>query len=187
VGSCHPLLSFADPAIAARLLPSAAFALEGDPSALAEAARLVSAIGGRALRVDAGDRALYHAAAATASNHLVALVAQAAACLGALGIERAEATSALVPLLQSTLDNLARLDVPRALTGPVSRGDHQCVENHLRAIEARAPQEALPYIVMALRAAVVARERATAPSDALSKVERTLSTRLAALAPRPPT
>lgn len=168
VASFHPLLSFADPTIAVRLLPTAAFAVEGDVVAVAEAERLAGVLGGRPVHVEAADRVLYHAAAATASNHLVALAAQAVACFEALGIDRAEATRALVPLMQSTLDNLGRLGLPQALTGPVSRGDRGCVEGHLKGIDERAPGEILPYVVMARRALDVARSQAVAEPEALS-------------------
>lgn len=174
IGSCHPLLSFAAPALAARLLGEASFAVEGDAEALDAARRLVDALGGRLLRIEAADRALYHAAAAVASNHLVALAAQAATCLGALGVDRDAAVQALVPLMRSTLDNLCRLGVPRALSGPVSRGDARCVAGHLEAIEARAPGELEPYLSMAARALAVAREQGVAAPADLDEVDATL-------------
>jgi predicted short-subunit dehydrogenase-like oxidoreductase (DUF2520 family) len=174
VGSFHPLLSFADPALASRLLREASYAAEGDADAMAAAERLAAALGGRLLRIGAADRALYHAAAATASNHLVALAAQAAECLAALGIDRADAVRALVPLMRSTLDNLGRLGLPGALTGPVSRGDAACVAGHLEALAARTPAELPPYLAMAARALAVAREQGVARPAALDEVERVL-------------
>lgn len=174
VASFHPLLSFADPEIAARLLPVAAFAVEGDAVAVAEAERLIEILGGRPLRVEAEDRVLYHAAAATASNHLVALAAQTVACLEMLGIEKGEGTRALIPLMQSTLDNLGRLGLPQALTGPVSRGDRECVAGHLAGIDEKIPSELLPYVVMARRALEVARSQGVAEPEALSEVEALL-------------
>lgn len=177
VGSFHPLLSFADPSIASRLLPRATFAVEGDSAAVERARELVGGLGGQLLLVEASDRVLYHAAAATASNHLVALAAQAVACLEALGVEHQEATKALIPLMQSTLDNLGRLGLPHALTGPVSRGDAACVEGHLNEISGRSPGELIPYVVMAARAIDVARDLGVASDEALLEVERLLSRR----------
>lgn len=144
VGSFHPLLSFVDPVAAADLLKVASFALEGDEAALSVAEELVASMGGRALHVKAADRVLYHAAAATASNHLVALAAGAASSLEPLGIGGDEALKALIPLMKSTLTNLERLGLPRALTGPVSRGDSDCIRGHLAAIEKRAPKSSRP-------------------------------------------
>lgn len=174
VGSFHPLLSFAVPEAASELLGEAAFAIEGDGAAVEAARGLAAALGGRVLEVEASDRGLYHAAAATASNHLVALVAQAAAVLEGMGIERSEGTAALLPLMRSTLANLERLGLPGALTGPVSRGDARCVREHLAALSASAPAELTPYRVMARRALEVAREQAAAPPEGLAEVEGAL-------------
>ncbi len=174
VASFHPLLSFADPVAASRLLASAAFAVEGDAPALAEARGLATAIGGFPLDIPAEDRVIYHAAAATASNHLVALTAQAANCLSSIGVERSQAIRALLPLMSSTLENLSRLGLPNALTGPVSRGDANAVSAHLEAIESSVSSELVPYRALARRALEVAREQGAAPVGALSEVEAVL-------------
>jgi predicted short-subunit dehydrogenase-like oxidoreductase (DUF2520 family) len=175
VASFHPLLSFADPLSASDILSSAAFALEGDDAALDVARDLARTLGGFPIDVPAADRVLYHAAAATASNHLVALAAQAASCLRKIGLEQGQAVRALVPLMRSTLANLERLGLPLALTGPVSRGDAGAVRAHLHAIRERAPEEEAPYLALARRAAVVARAQGKATAEQLAEVERTLS------------
>ena len=38
------------------------------------------------------------------------------------------------------MQNLAQVGLPGALTGPVERGDVSSVEQHLRTLEARAPE-----------------------------------------------
>lgn len=185
VASFHPLLSFADPAAAAELLPSAAFALEGDEAAMVTARDLACRIGGFPIDVAARDRVLYHAAAATASNHLVALAAQAASCLTRIGVEPDQAIRALLPLMRSTLANLERLGLPQALTGPVSRGDARAVRAHLRAIRGRVPEEEEPYRALALRALAVARAQGKAPEDQLAEVASELSPDRAAAGEEP--
>jgi predicted short-subunit dehydrogenase-like oxidoreductase (DUF2520 family) len=174
VASFHPLLSFADPVAAADLLPRAAFAGEGDEEALAVGQSIVAHLGGQLLAVAPGDRVLYHGAAVMASNHLVALAAQAAEALSQLGWDRRAATAALVPLMQSTLVNLDRLGLPGALTGPVSRGDGACVGAHLEALGQRAPTLVPAYRAMARVALGVAREQGLAPAQGLAEVERHL-------------
>jgi predicted short-subunit dehydrogenase-like oxidoreductase (DUF2520 family) len=170
VGSFHPLISFAHPESASRLLGQAAFAIEGAPAALVTARRLAAALGGFCLEIGAEDRVLYHAAAATASNHLVALAAQATACLVRLGVGQGDAIRALVPLMRSTLNNLDRVGLPEALTGPVARGDAATVRAHLAALGERAPDELYPYVVMARRALAVARDLGTSSPDSLDRV-----------------
>lgn len=177
VASFHPLLSFANPEAASELLGEATFAVEGDEQAVAEAEKLAELLGGRALAVRASDRELYHAAAAVASNHLVALAVQAVECLTPLGWDQEEALAALLPLMRSTLKNMQTRGLPHALTGPVSRGDAACVVGHLKALEERASDEIESYLTMAKRALRIARQQGIAGEAALDEVEAELTAR----------
>jgi predicted short-subunit dehydrogenase-like oxidoreductase (DUF2520 family) len=76
-----------------------------------------------------GERALYHAGAALASNYLVTLHRAAVALFADAGAP----PEALLPLIHRTIDNGFEL------TGPISRGDWSTVDAHLRALHARRP------------------------------------------------
>ena len=129
VGSLHPLASLPDPVNGARrLLSGCTFAVAGDPAA----SRLVEALGGRAVVVADADRVRYHAAAAVASNHLVALTAQ----VERLALSAGVPADLYWPMMRDTLDNVARLGSKAALTGPASRGDVGTVRAHLDALPA---------------------------------------------------
>jgi predicted short-subunit dehydrogenase-like oxidoreductase (DUF2520 family) len=136
VGSLHPLVAVADPWLAGERLVGAAFALGGEPAAVAAGRRIVDALAGRALLVSAAQRPLYHAAAVVASNYLVALVATATRLIGEAGVGDDDALPALLPLLRSTLDNIEQLGVPAALTGPLARGDVDTIRLHLARLSA---------------------------------------------------
>jgi predicted short-subunit dehydrogenase-like oxidoreductase (DUF2520 family) len=131
IGSMHPLMAVADPWLAGDRLLGAAFALAGEPAAVAAARRIVSAVGGRPLLIPRGGRPLYHAAAVIASNYLVALAGAAARMLEEAGVSPEDALPALLPLMRGTLDNVEQLGVPAALTGPIARGDADTVRLHL--------------------------------------------------------
>lgn len=75
-------------------------------------------------------RVLYHAGASIASNFLVTLRRAAGELLEAAGAP----PEALDPLMARTIENRFEL------TGPISRGDWDTVEAHIRAIRAEAPQ-----------------------------------------------
>lgn len=142
VGSLHPLLSVSDALTGAeRLRSGCAFALDGDP--LLDG--LVADLGGRAFRVPAEARAMYHAAAVIASNHLVALFGQVERIAAQAGVP----VDAYVDLARQTLDNVERLGPAAALTGPVARGDWATVCRHLRAID---PSERAAYEALAEQA-----------------------------------
>ena len=130
----HPLVSLPDAEVGARRLRSGAwFAVAGDPpEALALVEALVVDLGGRSFTVADADRAAYHAAAAIASNHLVALLGQVERVAAGAGVP----LEAYLDLVRVTLDNVAELGPAAALTGPVARGDWATVERHRAALPA---------------------------------------------------
>jgi predicted short-subunit dehydrogenase-like oxidoreductase (DUF2520 family) len=144
--SLHPLapLPDADTGVE-RLLSGMSFAVAGDPVAW----RIVADLGGRAFEVDDHQRARYHATAAVASNHLVALTAQVERLAAAAGVP----ADAFWPLARAALDDVTRLGAAAALTGPAARGDHATVRAHLDAIPAA---EVALYRTLAAQAARLA-------------------------------
>jgi predicted short-subunit dehydrogenase-like oxidoreductase (DUF2520 family) len=123
VGSLHPLQSLPSPEIGLARLPGSWCAVDGPD----DVERLAVSLGLRPFRVQDADRVAYHAAATVASNHLVALLGQAARLADAAGVPPA----ALIPLVRSTLENVETLGAQAALTGPVARGDVDTVRRHL--------------------------------------------------------
>lgn len=140
--SIHPLLPLPDPATGAARLRGAHFAVAGDPVAR----QVVEALGGTAFEVADEHRAAYHAAAAIAANHLVALLGQVERVAAGAGVPLA----AYLPLVEATVADVAAKGPAAALTGPVARGDHATVARHLAAIPA---EERPAYEALADRAA----------------------------------
>lgn len=127
VGSIHPLMSLPDPETGSRrLLDHCTFAVEGD----ALMTELAVDLGGRAIEVPAAKRALYHATAVIASNHLTALCAQVEALATEVGVP----VDAYWTLMSTTLENVAAVGAAAALTGPVARGDWETIRRHLTAL-----------------------------------------------------
>ena len=96
-------------------------------------------LGARSVRLEGVDRAAYHAAAVLASNDVVALAAAAGRAWEFAGLAAGDAGAALTPLMRGAVENVARLPLEQALTGPVARGDVETVERHLAALGA-APE-----------------------------------------------
>ena len=143
----HPLASLPDAVIGARRLQSGCwFAVTGDELAR----RVVADLGGRVLAVADADRAAYHAAAAVASNHLVALLGQAERIAARAGVP----FEALLDLVRATVANVAEVGPSAALTGPAARGDEATIARHLEAID---PDERAAYEAMADQARRLAR------------------------------
>lgn len=155
VGSVHPLVSLPDAELGARRLRGAWFATAGDP----EVAEVVRALDGRSVQVDDADRAAYHAAAAVAANHLVALLGQVERLARGVGVP----LEAYLDLARGALDNVAEVGPAAALTGPVARGDRATVARHLEAL----PEDERPaYAILAEAAERLVRERQAAEAYA---------------------
>ena len=136
-----------------------------DDIGYAIAQSLVIEMGGEPVRVAEADRALYHAALAHGSNHLVTVIVDAVAALrealagpGLLGQQTGDdqpnglAERLLAPLASAALDNALRRG-RAALTGPVARGDVAAVAAHLEALNSADPLVADAYRALSLRTA----------------------------------
>lgn len=136
----HPLMSLPDAEIGAERLTGGWFAVAGDPLV----ADLAAALGGRTFEIADDDRALYHAAAAVASNHLVALLGHAQRLGASVGVP----ADALMALALGSAENAVALGPAAALTGPAARGDEATLAAHRDAIGRRAPRELAAYEAM---------------------------------------
>ncbi len=136
----HPLMSLPDAEIGAERLTGGWFAVAGDPLV----ADLATALGGRTFEIADDDRALYHAAAAVASNHLVALLGHAQRLGASVGVP----ADALMALALGSAENAVALGPAAALTGPAARGDEATLVAHRDAIGRRAPRELAAYEAM---------------------------------------
>lgn len=145
-GSVHPLLSLPDPRTGAqRLAEGGVFAVAGDPAATA----VVRALGGQPVTIDDDQRALYHATAVVAANHLVALCAQVERLADRAGVP----VDAYWDLMATTLENVRRSGPIPSLTGPAARGDTSTIALHLEALPS---DERHLYLVLANEAARLA-------------------------------
>jgi predicted short-subunit dehydrogenase-like oxidoreductase (DUF2520 family) len=154
VGTLHPLRAIADGRAAARAMKGTMFGVEGDDRGRSRAIALVQAMGGVPLALDGDHMASYHAAAAMASNYLVALLDAATQILTQAGLSYDDALAALVPLAQGALTNVGEQGIPGALTGPIRRGDRATVTRHLAALQ--DPELASLYRTLARRALAIA-------------------------------
>ncbi len=138
VGSMHPLQSFSGVSVPS--MEGKVFTIEGETSAVRVARRIACALGGSPVRIAGSKKLLYHAAAAMAAGHVLAVEEAATQLLLSLGMKRSEAVRALLPLTRQVLENFERLGPRAAWTGPLSRGDFNVVRAHLEALK-ESPKE----------------------------------------------
>ena len=167
VGSLHPLQSFSG--VAAPSLEGRIFTIEGETQAVRVARRIARALGGSPVRIAGSKKLLYHAAAAMAAGHVLAVEEAATQLLVALGMKRSEAVRGLVPLTRQVLDNFERLGPHAAWTGPLSRGDYKIVRAHLDALQKSPKEFERAYEALNRLAARVLSQDAAGMLDALEK------------------
>lgn len=165
----HPAMTFTGSAEDAHRLVGCAWGVTSDSEAGAAVAELlINSIDGVPVAIPEEQRALYHAAMAQASNHVVTVIADALAMLrGALGdvAERSALAEVSVGsygaellsrLTHAAVDNALQQGIS-GLTGPIARGDLAMVERHMRALGAVGDGALVEaYRALALRTAALA-------------------------------
>ena len=174
-GALHPLRSFADPARAVEAFPGTFCAVDGDPEAVRALDAFVRRIGGRPLRVRTDRKALYHAGAVFASNYVVAVLDAGVRLLEKAGLARDEAVEALAGLAGGAVANVRAVGLPKALTGPVERGDAATVVRHLDALRRRAPGLAGLYARLGRETVGIARAKGSLAPPAAGRIRRALA------------
>ena len=167
VASIHPLQSFSGVSVPS--LEGKVFTIEGETPAVRVARRIARALGGSPVRIAGNKKLLYHAAAAMAAGHVLAVDEAATQLLLSLGMKRSEAVRALLPLTRQVLDNFERLGPRAAWTGPLSRGDFKVVRAHLEALKESPKEFAHAYQALnCLAASVLAMD----PAGMLAELEK---------------
>jgi len=167
IGSMHPLQSFSGVAVPS--LEGKIFAIEGEAEAVRVARRIARSLGASPLRITGDKKLLYHAAAAMAAGHVLAVEEAATQLLVSLKMKRSEAVRSLLPLTRQVLENFERLGPRVAWTGPLARGDYNVVRAHLDALRESPKEFAQAYeSVNRLAARVLAQNT----SDMLAELEK---------------
>jgi predicted short-subunit dehydrogenase-like oxidoreductase (DUF2520 family) len=174
-GSMHPLQTFSG--VAVPPLEGKFFAIEGDPMAVRMARRIARALGGAPMPIEAQKKPLYHAAGALAAGHTLVVVEAAVQLMMSLGIKRAEAVRALLPMTRQVLQNYERLGPRAAWTGPLARGDYEVVAKHLSVLRNDSPEYKQAYEALnRLAERVLTRDAAASSATAANTKTKAQST-----------
>ena len=176
-GGFHPLHMFGETRESSGALAGSAIALAGPDVLVQSLARLARALGAKPLRLPEGGRALYHAAANFSGAFVIALIQEAVALWGKLGIAQADAIAALLPLLRGTADNVERLGAAGGLGSAIARGDAGTVRRHLEVLAAEAPDSLELYRILSLRTIPLALAKGTLKPEAAKEIAALLVSR----------
>ena len=169
-GGFHPLHMFGEAGEPAGALAGCAIALTGPDALVQRLARLARALDARPLRLPEGGRALYHAAANFSGAFVIALVQEAIALWGKLGIAETAALAALLPLLRGTADNVEKLGAAGGLGSAIARGDAGTIRRHLDVLARQAPDSLELYRILSLRTIPLALAKGTLEPEAAKEI-----------------
>jgi len=179
IGSFHPLVAFADTERAVAAFRGATVAIEGDDQLADLLGRMAEAIGAVPVRLAAGSKSAYHAAAVLAAGGFVALLDAIAELGRVAGLDEAGSLAIYGPLIEGTLDNARALGIRAALTGPMTRGDVGTLTAHLAALQAHAPGVLDLYVAAARREIDLATDRGALAPETAKAMESVLDEALA--------
>ena len=156
VGAFHPLQTFASARQAIDNIPGSTFALEAEEPLLSTLKEMATALDGHWVELKASDKVVYHASAVIACNYMVTLVKLATDLWQTFAVPPHQATEALLPLLQGTLNNIGTVGIPQCLTGPIARGDTGTINKHLNTLQKVAPALLSTYRELGLQTIPIA-------------------------------
>lgn len=151
----HPSLTFTGTEVDLSRLRQATIAVTAPAPIRPVGEALVVELGAEPIDIAEADRPLYHAAITHASNHLITILAEAMELLAEAGV--ADPSAVLHALVDASVANTMQ-NGPKALTGPISRGDVGTIEAHLAALSEFSLSRSNP----AVRNSYIALARSTA-------------------------
>lgn len=177
--SVHPLQSFAGTDLAIKNLPGSIFSIEGDRDAYDAAVCIVETLRGEYFFIDRKAKPLYHAGACVVSNYLVTIIDFGTKLLESTGIPPGMALKALLPLIAGTVNNVENIGIPKALTGPIARGDLSTILKHLDCLEEMAPELMKLYSWLGFYTAKIAVDKGTINEENMEEFQRVFIKQLA--------
>lgn len=164
-GSMHPLQSFATAKTDINPFLGINMAVEGDRPAVDRATLIAGDLGSQAHTIKTEGKTLYHAAAVVASNYLVTILDLSLKMLKAAGINETDGFTILKPLIDGTLNNIEKVGIPEALTGPIARGDVDTVVSHIEHITNQVPELKDLYCSLGVGTTGIARAKGSIDDD----------------------
>jgi predicted short-subunit dehydrogenase-like oxidoreductase (DUF2520 family) len=133
VASLHPLMTFVNKS---KLnLQGVPFAIEGDAATVRVARRIIGDLGGDAFRIRKQNKIAYHTFATMICPLLVSLLTASEKVASLAGMSPYLARTRMMPILNQTLANYAKLGPAASFSGPIVRGDAETIAQHMKSLE----------------------------------------------------
>lgn len=175
LAAMHPLCPVPDREIGYRSLAGKAALIESAAADRACLQELAESCGLLPVHLDRPiDRALYHAACSLAANGLTSLVDLSTGMFRSIsGLEPEQIEPMLSGLMAGSLQACSEVGSSAALSGPVARGDHRVLAEHLAALEIGTGSEVYRSLMLhALKMALVAGQVNQSQASAIEETLR---------------
>lgn len=148
VAAMHPVMTFTGAKDDFRKFEGMALGVTAEGAAYARVREVGMRLGAKVVPVRNDQRVAYHAALALASNAVGTILCDALELLRIIGVP--EGGELVLPLVHASVDNIVHVG-PRALTGPIVRGDVGTVQLHIDALRERMPAALEAYKALGAR------------------------------------
>ena len=148
--SFHPMKPFNDRKQGLEYFGGTILGIEGDGRAKAIGHALADRVEGHPLDISRQDKSIYHAAGVLAFTGVMALAWAAEQISEHLDLDRAFIKKGIVPNMSKAAETVLEPGLPEGLTGPVSRGDVEVIQQQIRALADRFPDFLPVYREVAL-------------------------------------
>jgi predicted short-subunit dehydrogenase-like oxidoreductase (DUF2520 family) len=158
VGSLHPMQTFSETINKGTNLSGITFAIEGESDVLRTLESIVLGLKGYPIQIDPKYRSLYHLSGFLACGAVVTLLAAAASIWKTIGYSESRGVEVLIPLVKNTLSNIENRGIADSMTGPVTRGDVNTIEDHLKGLQEYMPEIRDIYALISKFSATLSRK-----------------------------
>ena len=154
--SIHPILAISTRYTSCQELSNTSFTIEGSTERLETMYRFLKEIDLNVVKMQTKNKVCYHAATVMVSNFVITLMAEARDLFGECDLSDKEMQTALLTLMNSSVEAIKQQGIYEALTGPVERNDVFTVQQEVEAL--KTDKQEL-YRILSLRTVSLAREK----------------------------
>jgi len=157
-GSFHPMQSF--PRDRTTNLKEIWWSVEGDRAAVKTAREVVKKLHSKIFTIPKEAKVLYHTAGVFASNYIVILLSIVEEIALEVNISPKDVWKIFLPIILSTIENVATTSPVKALTGPIARGDAETVARHIKALSQKKLHRLVSvYSILGIETARLAKKK----------------------------
>ena len=175
IGCMHPCNTFASIEQSLENLLGSKFTLEAEEPVLTDLKAFAASLKGSWMTLREKDKALYHAAVCIACNYMYTVVEMGVELFRHFGISMEDATSACMPILKGTINNIENVGFPGCLTGPIARGDVGTIQKHVAALQEREPAFVPLYKALGLQTIPIGLAKGTLSEEKAEELRKLLA------------